>query len=222
MKKLILTLLLATATTFTFAQYHNGTESQWSYTIIGGGSLAYFQVKSTTSPVSVSPRAVASAGFSVNYNVNDYFSISPALMLSGKGGQVDRRWEDGSGNLSSTLQYDLYYLQGSLSFTGHLPVGEQANIFLGAGPYYASGLWGHSRTDYTDKGQGVHYGSNGDFKSNDYGITSLAGFQFESGFIIGLNFDLGLFNINQPNSNDVKTNDQFKNRCLYVSFGKSF
>jgi hypothetical protein len=221
MKKILLTFILAIAITTSFAQYYSA-QSPWSFTIIGGASVNYFQVKSATTPVSNSPAAVGCAGVGVDYKMNDFFSISPALMLSGKGGQVDRLDGPTTADVSSSLQYELYYLQAAFACTGHIPVGEQANVFLGAGPYYAKGLFGKSKTDVDDNGQSVKFGTNGDFKSNDYGITSQIGFQTEKGIIIGLNFDLGLSNINQPNPNDVKTNDQFKTRGFYVSVGRSF
>ena len=222
MKKFLLLLCFALISSFAFGQYHNSGQSPFSFSIVGGASIAYFQVKSTaTSVISNDPEGVGCLGASFGYKFNDYFSISPALLLSGKGGQTEGLY--GSYNEDIASKYELYYLEGSLSFIGHIPVDTRANIFFGGGPFYANGLFGRNKNvdyDYWD-GKSVHFGKSGEFKSNDYGVASLIGFESESGYTFSISFDLGLTNIHQfnPSSPD---NDQLKTRSFYFGIGHSF
>lgn len=50
-------------------------------------------------------------------------------------------------NTSVTDEYKLHYLEVPLDFIGHVPVGDGANIFLGAGPYFAWGLNGKKQSN---------------------------------------------------------------------------
>jgi hypothetical protein len=224
MKKLLIIFCFVFISSGTFAQYYGNGQSPLYFSITGGGTIAYFQVKSSiASHISNSLEGVGSLGGSLEYRFNDYFSISPSIMLSGKGGQTDGLYVYGPYNVEMSTAYELYYLEESLYFIGHIPVGSQANIFFGTGPYYANSIFGKSQTTDNDPeiDRSVKFGKNGDFKSNDYGVTSLVGFETERGYTFSLNFDLGLLNIRPFNTNNVY-NDQIKNRSFYMSVGRSF
>ena len=210
MNKLLLIFCFPFISVAVFAQ--NGS-SPLSLSILGGGSGAFFNVKST---------AIAHSGFepsgtggaSLDYKFNDYFSICPAVLFSGKGGSVTDQFDSYNGSVNT--KYDLLYVEESLCFIVHKPIGYASNLYLGAGPYYANPIWG--RTNYYTDSQHISFGKNGDFSSSDYGLSSLIGYETERGYTIALNFDLGLSNVRQNNF-DNYANEQFKNRSIYLSFG---
>jgi hypothetical protein len=223
MKKILTILCLVLLSSASFAQYNGNQDAQLSFSIIGGGAVAFFQVKTANNNLTAnSPNAVGYGGVSLDYKINDYFSISPALSLAGKGGQTEEQSVN-FGSYGVTEAYELYYLQGSFNFIGHIPLGDQANIFLGAGPFYAHSIFGTSKINdggFESDGS-AKFGNNGDFKTSDYGLTSEIGFKTERGYIFGLNFDLGLSNIHQANTVYL-TDNQIKTRVIYLSFGRSF
>ena len=142
------------------------------------------------------------------------FSYQPGVNFTGKGGQTFYKGLPADG-IDVTEKVKLYYLQVPMNVVYHLPV-VIGNLYLGAGPYAAVGTSGKIKylTSATSKSQDVKFGSNGDFKATDFGAGIIAGFQFNTGLLIGLNYDLGLSNI----SNDGNT----KNRVFGVSAGFVF
>lgn len=221
MKKSLFIIILVCLSSNTFAQFDGGERSPFSFMFNTSGAIAWFKANSTApSSASTSLKGVGCIGASIDYQFNDYFSMRGGLFLSGKGSNVDGLLIPYTADIITS--YDLYYLEETLYFTGHIPLGNDANIFLGTGPYYANGLFGSSKVNYeSGPNQGVKFGNTGDFKSNDYGITSLIGFKAERGYSISLVYDLGLTNIAQPRYTNVY-NLEFKNRSVYISFGYSF
>lgn len=67
----------------------------------------------------------------------------------------------------------------------------------------------------------VSYGKNGDFKSIDFGATTVFGFQGAKGWAISGNIDWGFTNILQ-NNNSAYDATQFKTITFYLSIGQSF
>ena len=57
----------------------------------------------------------------------------------------------------------------------------------------------------------------GEFKRTEFGLQGIAGFQLNSGFLIGVSYDLGLTNIS--NTSDEGS---LKNRVFGVSVGFTF
>jgi hypothetical protein len=223
MKKVLTILCFVLLSSASFAQYLVNEDSPLSFSIIGGSAIAFFQVKAANNNlIANSPNPVGYGGVSLDYKINDYFSVSPALSLAGKGGQTEEQPVI-LGPDVVTETYELYYLQGSFNFVGHIPLGEQANIFLGAGPFYARSIFGTSKINDggVENDGSAKFGNNGDFKTGDYGVTSEIGFKIESGYIFGINFDLGLSNIHQANTAYL-VNNQIETRAIYISLGKSF
>ena len=192
-------------------------DSPFSFSLLGGGTFTFFSVKSTATAHS-GLDAAGSAGISLDYKVNPAFTISPAIILAGKAGSVTDAYDAYDGGENN--EYELLYIEESVRFTGHIYTGDKANIFFGAGPYYGNAIYGKLNY-YSADSQHIKFGSNGDFKSYDYGLTFLGGFEGENGFSYGVNFDLGLPNIRQMNANNYN-NEQFRTRSFYLSIGKSF
>ena len=143
----------------------------------------------------------------------EVLSVQPGLFYTGKGSESN----DQLG--SSTSSLNLRYLQVPVDFVFYLPA-VIGKVYVGAGPYAAYGISAKSKTSTSGSTSGttnLSFGNNGNqIKRMDYGLQGIAGFHFDSGFLVGLNYDLGLSNI--ANDSSVKS----KNRVLGASVGFTF
>ena len=69
--------------------------------------------------------------------------------------------------------------------------------------------------------QKIKFGSNGDFKSTDFGATMLLGFQTAGGTAIGVNFELGFTNMLQKSDLNIGATSA-RTGVFYLSLGQSF
>jgi hypothetical protein len=226
MKFVLITLCLIANTIVAFAQKNYDETPPITFGLTGGSNFTTLSVKA---PSKFEPYTDFNSPFSLGVNADlkfsDYFSIRPSLIYQGKGGKVS-----GSDTYLVTNIYNLHYFEIPLDFIGHLPLGDGgANIFLGVGPFISLGLSGNSKTDVNststltdiESTQKIKFGKNGDFKSLDYGATSVLGFQTSSGFAVGLNVEIGLSNILQNNDLGIAAT-LAKTATIYVSIGQSF
>jgi hypothetical protein len=225
MKKILLTFSFTAITLIAFAQNWGGNDNNTiTFGLMGGTSIAGFDVSSPhkgfVNPNELSP---SSFGLNIDFKFNDYFSIRSGIFYAGKGGSMNPGYVDNNGNNVSLIDdYKLHYLELPLGFIGHLPVGDGANIFLGAGPYYSYGLNGTQTISSPDPViRKITYGKNGDFKSTDFGATSVLGFQGAKGWSVSANLEFGLTNILQTNNTGFDAT-QFKTVTFYFSIGQSF
>lgn len=231
MKKLILTISLTAATIIAFAQnYGNGDSPTITFGIVGGSNYGELRVKAPNQfYVYTDFQSPFTMGLSADFRFNDYFSIMPEIIYAGKGGSVSDTFTDsGSKYTSVDNQFKLHYLEVPVVFIGHIPVGEGASVFLGTGPYIALGMNGTNLETLTNSiylnvsdTQKIKYGSNGDFKSTDFGATSVLGFQAARGWSVSFNLDYGLANIIQNNTANINAS-QMETSTLYLSFGYRF
>lgn len=205
MKKFLLFAGLFVASLSTFAQ---------TIGFKGGIDFAKLQISDPSSNLSVTTGSATS--FTVGIfadckTATPNFTIQPGLNFTGRGGKIT-----GDGNSSGV--FNLYYAQIPINFVYHAPI-VAGNIFIGAGPYAALGLTGKVKADDgmgDVESQNATFGSNGDFKTADFGLQGIAGVQFKSGFLIGLNYNLGLSNIAQDSGSG-----SIKNRVFGISIGFS-
>ncbi|WP_345951016.1 hypothetical protein ABDD95_06095 [Mucilaginibacter sp. PAMB04274] len=78
-------------------------------------------------------------------------------------------------------------------------------------------MGGNTSTDTQDFDEKVEIGKEDGIKRFDYGATALAGFRFNSGFLLSAGYDYGLANIYFGNDGAVT-----KTRTFTVSAGFSF
>jgi hypothetical protein len=224
MKKLFITLCFAIVSATVFAQ-NNYDEPVITFCLSGGADFAFLQVHSVhRQDVYTDFETPSSLGLNVDFKFNDYFSIRPGIFYAGKGGTMNAIYTNDAGNVSAYDDYKLHYLEVPLDFIGHLPVGDGANIFFGAGPYYAYGLGGtNNQTLFNNDAVNIEikYGKNGDVKSSDYGATTILGFQAAKGWLISGNIDWGFTNILQNNNTGFDAT-QYKTITFYLSVGQSF
>jgi hypothetical protein len=196
MKKLLLSIALVAASIGVFAQ---------SAKLGLKGGLNFAKLNASYGGISGSTQSLTSfsAGAFIDLKLGA-LSVQPALLYTGKGGT------DGDGN-----KINLYYVQVPVNLVYHVPV-VVGNIYFGGGPYVAYGISGTGK-DASGTSTDVTFGDGEDnIKRNDFGLNGIAGFQFTSGFLVGINYDLGLSNI--LNTNEVST----RNRVFGVSVGFTF
>ncbi|MDB4903533.1 MAG: PorT family protein [Mucilaginibacter sp.] len=225
MKKLLFLLHFTLVTTALFAQDYSNDDKKITFGLSGGSSFADMQVTSPHSQdIYATEAQPVSIGLTVDFKFNDYFSIMPGIAYAGKGGELNATYGQALNNeVSIDDIYKLHYLQVPVDFIGHLPFESGANIFLGAGPYFSYGLNGTNTQTNFDQTQTQHikFGSNGDFKSTDYGVTSIIGFQAAKGWLVGLNIEQGFANIMQNNTTGFDAS-KIKTFSFYFSVGQSF
>ena len=99
------------------------------------------------------------------------------------------------------------------------------NFFLGAGPYFAYGIYGKDKlhaefdgedvTDLFEFGEyKVFEGEHKYYDRKDIGINLLVGYEFSNGLFLKTGYSLGLKNISDNNDEN--------NRCFDISIGYKF
>ena len=209
MKKFLFTAALSAASLFTFAQAP-------TFGIKGGVNFAKINASASLGGTSVSVSTGTltsfSAGVFADFNIGSQVSIQPAVSFTGKGGKET----DTNGDQA---QINLYYVQVPVNVVYHIPAWETGSFYFGAGPYIGVGVSGKNKVTSggTTVSQDIEFGSDeGQFKSTDFGVNGILGFQFTNGFLLGVNYDLGLSNI--ANSSDASV----KNRVFGISAGFKF
>lgn len=160
---------------------------------------------------SFSPKSLTSFHFGglVDYSFSEKVSIQPALMLSGKGFKVEM------GSIETSM--NLMYLEIPVNVVYKL-----GGVYLGAGPYAAFGLSGKEKYEDSDDSddnyeEDVKFGSGDEeIKGTDFGVNLLAGYQLTNGLNFGVGYGLGLSNLSNESSGEIK------NKLFSISVGYSF
>jgi hypothetical protein len=210
MKKFILTITLAIATTITFAQGIN-------FGIKGGANFSILSYD----PHSNSFEPGFNAGAIVDFTLHNNLSLQPGIFFTTKGEKIGNTEVLINGNPAGTVttRIKLNYIQVPVNLLYHINAGPLASIYLGGGPYFAYGIGG-SVTDgqVTDP---VHFSGKPDmfapltYKNPDIGIGLLAGVQLAKRFMADIGYDYGLSNISNGGAD-------FANRVIHVSVGYMF
>jgi hypothetical protein len=208
MKKLLLSMALLAASASAFAQIPQ-------FGIKGGVNFADVSVSSGSVSASLGTLTTYSVGVFADLKAGA-ISIQPGLFYTGKGFKATNgNTADGSAELN------LHYLQVPVNFVYHLPI-VVGNIYFGAGPYAAMGISGKGKGNDgsgTIVSEDVTFGDGPeDIKKMEYGLQGIAGLQLKGGFLVGLNYDLGLSNI----ANDTNGEGSIKHKVFGVSVGFTF
>ncbi|MDR6560840.1 MULTISPECIES: porin family protein [unclassified Arcicella] len=194
MKKTFLLILSLIA--FSYA-----SKAQTRFGIKAGGNLANASVSSRG--VSFDSKSITSfhVGAVIEAQLADRLFLEPNLLFSQKGFNLDI-----AGLVSQKATYS--YLE--------LPINVVYEVVdyltIGAGPYLGYGLSGTAVvTDKTTNpnevnSQDIKFGENGDLKHLDYGLNFTAGYEVIDGLRISANYSLGLNNIDNTNSLNIKNN----------------
>lgn len=153
------------------------------------------------------------------------FSIQSGVILNGKGGEIqlsEANTQLGPPTVTGTIKYELMYIE--------IPVNAVYRInsfYLGAGPYAAVALSGKYKSELTSSLTGqteneerdikLRDHRDADLKRTDFGINFLAGYELKNGFNLGINYGIGLSNLNPSRGT---YNDQ--NRVASIILGFAF
>lgn len=245
MKKILLTICLAVASLTTFAQYYD--EPTVTFGVKGGANMVNMQA-SIAGDFSASGTTKSivtfTGGLFADIRIDDYFTLQPALLFTGKGGKmVDEIGlninigEDEGADVTSITEskYTLYYAHVPLNLLYNVPAGDN-KFYFGAGPYASYAITGKIKTTTTgaDEEAGevngttsrnVQFGDGEEqIKRLDYGVGALIGFKFYTGFSVNFNYEFGLASISTQKYSDGESSltSKLKNRGFGLSVGYSF
>ena len=188
------------------------SKAQTNFGITLGGT--YSNISAKLSGITVSPKYKAgiTAGLFVDVSFSNNLSFQPSLNFVQKG--LKSVEDDVKDNVSYS------YLELPLNIVYRTQ--KEKGFFIGAGPSFAYGLSGKEKYKDSQHSENtkVNFGSGeNDVKPFEYGINGLAGYKFGNGFLFSVNYNLGLSNIQNGNSNEVGT---VKNRYFALKIGYSF
>jgi hypothetical protein len=164
-------------------------------------------------------------------------SFQPGVFYTTKGTKL----ETGDRDNSTTNPYAKYtinpsYIEIPLNFVAKLPVGENASLFAGAGPYFAFGIAGKQKYETTIAGvsssgsESIKWDDDTPFNDDpntaynkmkrfDWGGNVQIGAEL-SNFLIAAQYGIGFAKVNSGEDNS--TDDKSKNRVFSVSVGYLF
>ena len=172
----------------------------------------------------------------VDLPVSSSFSVQPGLSLTGKG-MKNTNSESGT---EQGIEYSSKSSQTTNVMYLEIPVNavyKISGIYFGAGPYAAFAIAGKSKFETTvtiagatttvkdeadlkfgNKQSDPNSTTGDDYKSNDFGLNFLAGYQLSNGVNIGANYGLGLTNLIPEGTSKNKQS----NRVISFSVGFMF
>jgi len=187
---------------FTMVFFVTITNAQTSFGIKAGFNLA------NVSMSSFDTKSIPSfhVGGLVDIAINDFLSVQPNLLFTGKGYKVDY-----GNNFPGEGTSHYYYLELPVLVKAYAKLGG-LKIYGAAGPSIAMGITGKDKGTYfgTTTTSDIKFGSNQNMNLFDFGIMFGAGIETESGFLAGISYDLGL------------TGQSIKNRVFGISIGYLF
>ena len=174
-----------------------------SFGVTAGVSLANVRIKTESISISGDSKIGFTAGVFADVALSENFSLQPALNYVQKG----------SKNEISDMNYESKLTLGYIELPLNLlykPEMQKLGFFVGVGPSIAYALSGKEKekdngvnTTYTYK-----FGNNPDehdLKTLDFGANFLTGIETPGGFLVALNYNLGLSNLAPGSSSDDGT-----------------
>ena len=209
MKKLILTLFLATASDFTFAQTIN-------FGVKGGLNLSNQSLSGTNYPLNGKNLVGFHVGGILDIGFQD-ISIQPGILFSTKGfRQVVQLITANQQSVgSATFKTTLNYIELPVNLLYHIHVAPEIAIYLGGGPYLGYGLSGN--VSGPNDSYKVKFGSgDSDYKNPDYGVNFIAEIELKKRLMIDAGYGLGLGNLTHAQGATLQ------NRVMSLSVGYLF
>jgi hypothetical protein len=191
MKKYLITLILLTSTTATFAQ-------TVTYGLKAGINFAGQSLSNVASPVKSKLLIAANVGGIMDIAYTN-FSIQPGLFFTTKGERFkeDLVYEDEAMAGASTSKYILNYIEVPVNFLYKTSIAPGADLQLGGGPYFAYGLSAKLSRDGVNYHGSFGYHPDEDlyYKNPDYGLNFIAGTVIQDKYIVNVQYGLGLGNL---------------------------
>lgn len=164
-------------------------------------------------------------------------SFQPGVFYTTKGAKLVSGDKDDASSLYTRVSTRPSYIEVPLNFIGKIPVGENARLFAGVGPYFAFGVAGKNKIEYRLNGVTTSSESNikwdddtpfndddpnqglNKYKRFDWGGNLQIGAEI-SNVIISAQYGLGFNKINSGGEDG--NNDKNKNRVFSVNVGYLF
>lgn len=185
-----------------------------SFGVNVGATLASYKTGIESIPLTSKTKIGFSAGLTLSAPIAKTFSFRPELNFVGKGGK--QKEDDYEDNLS------LNYIELPLNFVYNANT-SSGMFFAGAGPSLNFGLSGKDKwKDNMESGEDdIKFGSgdDADFKSFEFGLNILAGYQFKNGFFVNAKYNAALNNI-APD--DPEFDSKYHNRYFAIGIGYMF
>ncbi len=168
--------------------------------ITAGASLANTHFKAEGISISADNKVGLTAGFIADIPFTENFSFQPALNYVQKGYKVEVADENYKDKLT------LHYVEIPLNIL-FKPQMQKVQFFVGAGPSIALALSGKEKEEDNGSIETYKYkfGNNPDehdMKRLDFGANFITGIETKSGFLVAVNYNLGLSNVAPGNSDD--------------------
>jgi len=173
------------------------------------------------------------AGIIGNFEVSEFFSLQPGLLVSGKGTKTQDGDPADANYFKATT--NPVYLEVPLNLVLKGPIGGDAKIFGGAGPYIAIGIAGKNKVEGKFLGAAFNTESDiewsdddpttldyeegagfGILKRFDYGLNGTAGIETKN-IVFSVNYGLGLAKL--QSGSDSSDDDNNKHRVLSFTIG---
>lgn len=191
MKKLLLILFAFTSATLTQAQVKVGFMGGANQsTIIETSDMAnWSSIKSNYEPI-IGYHGGIFAEFGLNKKRS--LSFQPAVVYFNKGRKYSQQFNPVVTLKDSSVKQLINYIDIPLHLIGRIKLARKINFIIGVGPYASFFLSGREKTTTTNKGDTVTNTTNADlpvgngpgkYKTLDYGVSALAGFEIGKIFL---------------------------------------
>jgi hypothetical protein len=191
------------------------------FRIIGGLNLSNMLVKNDVDTYSNDFKMNPGfhIGATIEFPLSNVLSLSTGLTIDTKGFRIKEEGQD----WMHKEKLNLYYLDIPIVLKATHDFESGIKIFGVVGPYIGVGLIGKIKNEYEYQGEketdkiDVEWGNDENedfFRRFDSGLTFGGGVEFKA-ILIGISYDLGLYNISPTSNNGFKMN----NRVLRLSIG---
>jgi len=173
----------------------------------------------------IKPLTNFSFGGYASIPVSGKFSVQAGLNLSGKGTRAEATVTDQFVTVTGKRKTPIMYVEVPIN-----AVFNFGGFYVGAGPYVGYGIAGKTKTDLSINGQNIPElseperdlkfgsGEDDDLKPFDFGANILAGYRLSNGISFGLNYGLGLANIEAQKTPNSKTSNRVASFLVGFSF----
>ncbi len=181
-----------------------------SFGFHAGTSISKFTFKESDIRYSMNDLLSVQAGFVIDLPVGKTISLQPGLNFLQKGGKTSEEYA----GITEESVMRVNYLEVPVNILYNVR-GKSGAFFVGGGPSVSFAMSGKSVYKYNDEEEKVtmeigNDEENDDMRGLDFGISTLAGYRFKSGFYIGANYNWGLRNLNPGgNSEDGTVNSSY-------------
>ncbi len=206
MKKVFLTLCIASVTIGAFAQ------KEFNWEVQAGMNSA----KVTNYGSRIGFHAGARAQIDLPSLYNGAY-VNAGAFLSLKGTTID--WGD-----LLDFKINAYYLEIPVHLGYECAINDNFAVFGEFGPYFALGLFGKAKADELGGYHESHNTFDDCFKRFDFGLGLRLGVEFHQKYTFSIGYDFGLINAWKENDEEdvIDITAKSKNRNLTISLGYKF